>query len=382
MYKEHYSRFLKANSNKLHFASHSHHYWPDVTREAHIQYWDDCCQFVDHKWEHFYSNALPQAQNLIKEVLNISSANSLVFAPNTHELVFRLLSSLDWQKKDLKILTTDSEFYSFDRQINRLSESSQWQVTKVPTEPFDSFETRFCEEAHKQKYDLIFVSQVFFNSGFAVDLNKLVPALPPTLVAIDGYHAFMALPTDLRPFQDKIFYLAGGYKYAQGGEGACFMHVPPQTRHRPLYTGWFAEIANLSSVGTDTPYPQDAQQYAGSTLDFSGVYRLRAALELFKKIQLSIESIHQFIKKHQLYLIERLPTKGPFSPPHLLWNEERNGHFLTFKISSAQETQNLVTALKKAGVEVDSRKDRIRIGFGLYHDQADLDRLLKVICSL
>ena len=76
----------------------------------------------------------------------------------------------------------------------------------------------------------MFVSQVFFNSGYALpDIDALVDAVatPERLVVIDGYHAFLALPVDLSRIADRAFYLAGGYKYAMAGEGACFMHCPP-----------------------------------------------------------------------------------------------------------------------------------------------------------
>ena len=38
-------------------------------------------------------------------------------------------------------------------------------------------------------------------------------------------------------------YLAGGYKYAMAGEGACFMHCPPGFGARPRNTGWYASFA-------------------------------------------------------------------------------------------------------------------------------------------
>src|SRR5690606_4500554 len=158
----------------------------------------------------------------------------LVFAPNTHELVFRILSCLDLAKP-LRILTTDSEFHSFNRQVTRLEELTNVIVDRVACLPFESFETRFIQQAQQHQYDLTFVSQVFFNSGLAINnLNQLVDAIhqPNGITVIDGYHGFMALPTDLAQIKDKIFYLAGSYKYAQGGEGCCFAHVPAHCQLR------------------------------------------------------------------------------------------------------------------------------------------------------
>ena len=59
MYKQWYSHFLKNHPGVQHFACHSHHYWPDVTREAHLQYWEDSAKYVDDKWGHFFSEIIP-----------------------------------------------------------------------------------------------------------------------------------------------------------------------------------------------------------------------------------------------------------------------------------------------------------------------------------
>jgi selenocysteine lyase/cysteine desulfurase len=177
MYKKYYSQFLTANPLIQHYASHSHHYWPDVTRDATLQYWDDSAKFIDDKWEHIFGEKIPATQKLIAEVLNLTHPEQIVFAPNTHELVYRLLSCID-PKKTISILTTDSEFYSFDRQINRLSEDNLASVEKISTHPFDDFESRFIKKIEENHYDMIFFSHVFFNSGMVVkNIKKIIESV-------------------------------------------------------------------------------------------------------------------------------------------------------------------------------------------------------------
>ncbi|UXR64556.1 aminotransferase class V-fold PLP-dependent enzyme [Bdellovibrio bacteriovorus] len=382
MYKHLYQRFLAAHTSELHFACHSHHYWPDCSREAHLQYWDDSCKYVDDKWGYIFSTKIPQAQKLIAEQLKISCPEQIVFAPNTHEFVFRLLSSLNW-KKSLKILTTDSEFYSFDRQINRLSEMAEFEVVKIPTLPFETFHERFEAALLSESWDLVFFSQVFFNSGLVADIPRLVAKAPASaIVVVDGYHAFMAVPTDLSSVQERIFYLAGSYKYAQGGEGACFLYVPSSTRHRPLFTGWFAELSHLSAVGNEVGYPTDALQYAGSTMDFSGLYRLIATLETFKKEGLTTEAIHQWVHRNQMLFLQKLSGKShPLLQRSkvLMHNPDHHGHFLTFELPSTEDTQKMVKELASKGIKTDSRGNRLRFGFGLYHDEQDIQELIRRI---
>ena len=65
MYQQFYQRFLTANKGKQHFACHSHHYWPDVSRDAMLEYWDDSARLVDDKWHYIFSEKVPQTQQLI-----------------------------------------------------------------------------------------------------------------------------------------------------------------------------------------------------------------------------------------------------------------------------------------------------------------------------
>lgn len=385
MYKHLYKRFLDAHPSELHFACHSHHYWPDVSREAHIQYWDDSCLYVDDKWAHIFSKKIPVAQKLIGEVLSLAKPEQIVFAPNTHELVFRLLSALDWSKK-VRILTTDSEFYSFDRQINRLAEFPNFEVVKISTAPFNTFNQRFADAMANGAWDLVFVSHVFFNSGFVSDVETLAKkASEKTIFVIDGYHSFMAVPLDLSSIQENVFYVAGSYKYAQGGEGACFLYVPPGTRHRPFHTGWFAELSHLAAVGNEVGYPTDALQYAGSTMDFSALYRLIAVLEKFKSEKISVPVIHAFVQKNQQLFLKKLADKNLalMNVGNLLQeNDKLHGHFLTFDLGTTEKTQETVTKLNAKGLKTDSRGSRLRFGFGLYHNEADITKAIEIIAEI
>src|SRR5262249_56944511 len=99
-----------------------------------------------------------------------------------------------------RILTSASEFHSFPRQIARLEEEGFAAVERIAAEPFASFAERFGCAARRGGHDLVFVSQVFFNSaGACGSLDAMAAAVrdPQTLVAFDGYHGFMALPTAL-----------------------------------------------------------------------------------------------------------------------------------------------------------------------------------------
>src|SRR5690606_15184900 len=57
----------------------------------------------------------------------------------------------------------------------------------------------------------------------------------------------------------------------------------------------------------------------------------------------------------------------------------RRGSFLTFRTGHAGDRYR---RLHEQGVVTDYRRDRLRIGFGVYHDQADVDRRGRVLPEL
>lgn len=378
--KNHYSRFLAAAPGRLHFAAHSHHPWPDVTRDAQIEAWDDAARLADLKWERVFAEVATEAQGHIARVLDLPAASQIAFAPNTHEFVVRLLSCFPPGRR-LKVVTTDSEFLSFSRQIARLEEEKLVDLQRVPAEPFSSFHARFREAAGHPDNDLVFFSQVFFNSGFVVsDLEAIVNAAPSrTMVVIDGYHGFFAIPTSLRQVADRAFFLAGGYKYAQSGEGVCFLSVPRGYEGRPLNTGWFAGFGALE--GGDfhrVPFSNDGFRFMGATFDPVGLYRFNAVARLFESQGLTIAAIDEHVKSLQRLFLDRLGDRkdASISPRDLIAPEDGIaglGHFLTFRRADAGV---LADRLAARNVIVDHRGDRLRFGFGMYHDHTDVAALL------
>lgn len=379
MYQHLYSRFLAANPGKQHFACHSHHYWPDVTRDAMIRYWDDSAAGVDDKWDDMFTHRLPRLKSKIATILGTNQPQQLVFAPNTHELLFRIISCLDLQKP-LHILTTDSEFHSFNRQSQRLAELDNVSVDIVTTQPFDSFEQRFTEQAKRKQYDLVFFSHVFFNSAVVVtDLEQVVASQPDDgrLIVIDGYHGFMALPTDLGSIADRVFYLSGGYKYAQGGEGCCFAHVPQGCQLRPLYTGWFAEFGELDQVrGDRVSYSCDGMRFAGSTMDCAALYRLEAALDMLSEQGLTVARIHQYVQGLQSAFREQLNSlQHPLLNDHnlLVRDHHQHGHFYSYQLNNEQQVRQLANYLREHQIYTDHRGNRLRFGFALYQNAEQFD---------
>jgi selenocysteine lyase/cysteine desulfurase len=374
--RAHFSVFRDAAPGRVHLAAHSHHFWPDAACQAHMDAVQEAARRADRKWDRVFAELVPRVAGGVARILGLPDPATLAFAPNTHELVCRLLSALPLTRP-ARILTSDAEFHSFRRQVARLAEDSLVDVEQVAAEPSDSFPARFCDAVRSGGHDLVFVSQVFYGSGATCgELAKVADAVQErdAFLVFDGYHGFMALPTDLSAVAARAFYLAGGYKYAMAGEGACFMHCPPGYAPRPRDTGWFAGFAALpDSFSGAVPYAADGSRFLGATFDPSGLHRLAAVLDWMDRIDLSVAAIHahvlclqeRFMDAVDAADIEPLRTARLVTP---IGTAER-GHFLSYETPEAEAIHRRLAA---ADIVTDVRGRRIRFGFGCYHAEDDV----------
>jgi selenocysteine lyase/cysteine desulfurase len=368
---------LGADPGRLHFAAHSHHLWPDASFEAQRSAWEDAARLADRKWDKVMGEVWPAAQAEVAAELGGAMPDNIVFSSNTHDFIVRLVSACPRDGAKLRVLTSDGEFHSARRQFDRWAEDGWFVEEKVAAEPFDDFTARFLERARLGEHDLIFVSQLLFGSGRlfgAVDeLAKLARPEGPWVV-IDGYHAFMALDRPLSEAAARTaFYLGGGYKYAMSGEGCAFLHAPPGFAPRPPVTGWYAEFEDLSLPPGTTGYAADASRFLGATFDPSALYRFTAVRAMLAENGLTTARISAHTESLKARFLESVDA-GAFGGFELL-NPPAGGPQARFLAFRGRGASALYEQLKAANVITDYRGDVLRIGFAIYQDEDDVDRL-------
>jgi selenocysteine lyase/cysteine desulfurase len=377
-----FSRSLGADPERLHFAAHSHHLWPDASFEGHVEAWNDAARLADRKWDKVMDEVWPAAQAEVAAELGTGQPDAIVFAPNTHDFLVRLITAAPRRGSGpLRILTSDGEFHSARRQFARWAEENWVAVDRIATEPFDSFADRFLAAAQSGDHDFVFVSQLLFGSGRIfgpVDELAVLGRLEGPWIAIDGYHAFMAID---RPFGEaaarSAFYLGGGYKYAMSGEGCAFLHAPAGFGPRPPVTGWFAEFEDLSLPPGSVGYAKDARRFLGATFDPSALYRFTAVRRMLAENALTTEGISAYAAVLQERLLGTLAGTA-LADAELLnpLDGHRHARFLAFR---SPDAQRLYAALKARNCITDVRGDVLRIGFGIYQDEGDVDRLVRLL---
>jgi selenocysteine lyase/cysteine desulfurase len=384
-FKRLFSRSLSADPDRLHFAAHSHHLWPDASFEGQTQAWDDAARLADRKWDKIMDEVWPEAQAHVARELGTVDPAAIAFSSNTHDFLIRLWSAVPRRSGGpLRVLTTKGEFHSARRQFARWLENGDILLDQVDTEPFDSFTDRFLAAAAAGTHDLLLVSQVLFGSGRTFDGIEQLAAFASAdgpWVVIDGYHAFMAVEQPLGEIAAKsAFYLGGGYKYAMSGEGCAFLHAPAGFGPRPTITGWFAEFEDLNLPPGSVGYAKDARRFLGATFDPSGLYRFCAVQRMLDDQDLATGTISRHVKQLHEQLLGSIGST-PLAHAELLdpLNDGPHARFLAFRSPHAQRWYGDLMA---RNCITDVRGNVLRIGFGIYQDQADVEGLVDRLRSL
>jgi len=380
--RPHYARFLSTREEQCVLTAHSHQAWPDISREGHLACWDDAAELIDAKWGKVFSEILPDFQKHVAARLGTTRFDDLAVAPNTHELVYRLASCFG---ADAHVLTTDGEFHSLRRQLDRLSEEST-RVTRVPVVGEGSFSERFCAALDHERPTWAALSMVMFST------SEVIAGLPAILtkaqeldipILVDTYHGFNVMPMQVDAWPGAPFVVGGGYKYAQTGEGACWMLLPRESgQYRPRNTGWFADFEHLDTPQDSVGYTQGGLRFMGATFDPSGIYRGLWTLRWMDQMKLSpavlrgqsLLGTQRLIDRFDaLKLQERgLTLATPRAP-------EARGGFVSLRTPNARRLQ---AQLQEAGVHTDARADLLRFGPGPYTLAWEIDQGIETLAAL
>jgi kynureninase len=377
----HYSRFRV--TERILLTGHSHQAWPDVAFEAQQRSWLDAAELVDGKWDRAFEQAARVRAGFAR--LLGDAPENIALGQNTHELVTRWLSALPLKTRH-RIVTTDGEFHTIRRQLDRLAEEG-FDIVRVPARPVEELCARAAGEVDDRTLAVMVSSVLFGTAEIVPELNHIAAACEAhaTPLLVDAYHHLNVVPFDVRAMGlEGAFVTGGGYKYCQLGEGNCFLRVPSETRLRPVLTGWFTEFARLDSAnrqGGAVSYPAGAAAFAGATYDPTSHYRGAAVFDFHLAQRLTPEhlraiSVHQMgVLAHAIAALDLDPSKARVveMPP------ERRAGFLAVRSPHASE---LVRALRRDGVSADSRGDVLRLGPAPYVSDEQLQAAVATLSRI
>jgi kynureninase len=364
----HYTRFRV--TERVLLTGHSHQAWPDVAIDGQRDAIDDAAEFVDAKWTRAEAKA-ERVRDGFRALLG-EPRGEIALGGSTHDLIVRFLSALDLRARP-RLVTTDGEFHTLRRQLNRLGEAGI-EVVRVAIDPIDTLAERV-GHAVDEFTAAVFVSSVLFAS------SRIVPGLPwlaresarhGAEVVVDAYHHLGALPFDLGGLEG-AWIVGGGYKYLQLGEGNCFLRLPPHAQQlRPVVTGWYAEFDSLAAARTpsETQYSSGGHRFAGATYDPTSHYRAARVFDFFAEQGLTPQVLRGISLRQTTLVAERLGLTEP---------REHFGGFVALTTPRAGELRD---ALRAESIHTDTRGDVLRLGPAPYVSDDQLHRALDLLAGM
>jgi kynureninase len=264
-----------------------------------------------------------------------------------------------------RLVTTDGEFHTIRRQIDRLEEEGLG-VTRIAARPVNTLAERLAH-AVDDRVACVLVSSVLFETA------EIVPHLSAVAEActrhgaellVDAYHHLNVIPFDVGALGlMRAFITGGGYKYCQLGEGNCFLRVPPECGLRPVITGWFSEFAELAAAKSqhEVKYGRGAARFAGATYDPTSHYRAVAVFRFHQEMGLTAARLRD-ISVAQTAALERALRAADLDPRVAAIVDvpsDRRGGFVAVTTAHAAAA---AAALRRRNVLADSRGHTLRLG--------------------
>lgn len=368
-----YTRFRVGE--RLLLTGHSHQAWPDVAFDGQVEAWTDAAEQVDDKWDRAAEKA-DRVRRGFADLLG-DRVGEVALGQNTHELVLRFLSALPLRERP-RLVTTDGEFHTIRRQLDRLAEERWLEVVKLRAMPADTLADRLVAAVDGRTAAVMVSSVLFENAHLVPGLDRVLAACrrAGAELLVDAYHQLNVVPSALE--EDGLsdaFLVGGGYKYCQLGEGNCFLRVPPGRGHlRPILTGWFSEFARLSDRSTrGVPYGDGPARWAGSTYDPTSHYRAARVLGFFEREGLAPGFLRE-LSRHQVRLLAERFDALDLDPARVTRDRsvplQRIGGFLALECRRAGEVS---ARLRTRGVFTDHRGGTLRLGPAPYLSERQLE---------
>jgi selenocysteine lyase/cysteine desulfurase len=303
-----------------------------------------------------------------------AEASEIAILKNTSEGLSFVAEGFRWMRGD-NVVTTDIEFPSNStpwRKLDRRGVDVRFVQSHDGAFTVDDVER--CIDARTR---IVTVSAVYFHNGFVADLDAIgeLCARRNVLFCVDAIQAVGVLPIDVR--RSKIAFLAAdGHKWMCGSEGAAIFFVAAEHRDKleVLEHGW----TNIERKGKFIDCPielmPDARRFEAGSLNTSGIYGLRAAIDLL--LEIGMVDISEETTRIAALLADRLDEIGwRIATPRPI----RSG--IVGAIPPSNETSLLKwhRLLEENGVVCAPREGMLRFSPHFYNVESEIDRVIDVL---
>ncbi|HEX3069075.1 MAG TPA: aminotransferase class V-fold PLP-dependent enzyme [Thermoanaerobaculia bacterium] len=303
-----------------------------------------------------------------------AEASEIAILKNTSEGLSFVAEGFRWERGD-NVVTTDLEFPSNSTPWRKLDRRGV--ETRVVRSHDGAFTVDDVEQNIDERTRIVSVSSVAFHNGFAADLDAIgaMCARRGVLFCVDAIQSVGVLPMDVRR-ANIAFLAADGHKWMCGSEGAAIFFVAAEHRDKleVLENGW----TNIERKGKFIDCPlellPDARRFEAGSLNTSGIYGLRAAIDLL--LEIGINDIAEESTRIAALLAERLDAIGwQVASPRPI----RSAIVGVLPPSSEPSLLKWHRLLEENGIVCAPREGMLRFAPHFYNDEDEVERVIAVL---
>jgi selenocysteine lyase/cysteine desulfurase len=334
-------------------------------------------QFMNFRlYEHveFWPEALERKAyfvELIAKLLHVHK-DSIALTSNTSAGLNILALGLPWKTGD-RILLNNFEFPSNVipfQNLQRLGVEIDFVTHRNGKIDLDDVKKNI-----HPRTKILSISFVEFLNGYRNDMKALgkICRENDIIFSVDAIQGLGAL--DLNARETGIDFLSsGGHKWLMWPAGLGFIYISPRIfkRVHPAQAGWMSLETPFDFFNYNQPLAANAQRFEPGVFSTISIMGATATLEMM--LEIGLNNIEDKILNNTRFLLDELSYHGYklFTDPA---PENRSG-IVTFYHPAAEEVFNY---FKENRVTVSLREGMIRISPHFYHDQADLERFIKML---
>jgi kynureninase len=224
-----------------------------------------------------------------------------------------------------------------------------------------------------QDIDLVFISQVYSNSGQQAPVKSIVDVAKQRgiLSLIDVAQSAGLIPLDLTEIAPD-FMIGSSVKWLCSGPGAAYLWVhPSQINHcEPKDVGWFSHENPFEFDIHNFRYHEGALRFWGGTPSVAPFILAAHSIGYANQIT------HGLVRQHNLRLLALLDKAFG---EQLVSPKDAKKCSGTAILQFGEAQSSVLKALKSAHIGVDARSLGIRVSPHIYNDEDDIEYLIQVI---
>ncbi|MDE0484349.1 MAG: aminotransferase class V-fold PLP-dependent enzyme [Candidatus Poribacteria bacterium] len=321
-----------------------------------------------------WTETVEMCRSVAAQLVN-ADATEIAFMKNTTQGILIAANGIDWHQGD-NVVTTAVEFPANVYPWWSLKERYGVQTRMVP-ERDGRIHLEDIIEAIDERTRVVTISHVEFASGYRNDIKAIGEICRERDVwfVVDAIQSLGAIEVDVKSSHIDIL-AADGHKWLLAPEGAAIFYCAKDKLERLINTnvGWASVVNPREFLDYDLTQKPDATRFEEGSYNSTGLYGLKAAIDLL--LEIDVSNIETRILELTSGLIKGLNAKGyrVITPKS---DSERSGivvfesdHYTPAELFTLLNERNIITAERGSGVRVSPH---------FYNTELEIADLLEVL---